>query len=65
MQLFYSCNIDKVESTGIPLPITDYEITYTKTKNGRTSWTDNQGGSNDGSIDIIKRKGVIIMCQII
>lgn len=29
--------------------ITDYEITYTKTKNGRTSWTDNQGGSNDGS----------------
>lgn len=27
MQLFYSCNIDKVESTGIPLPITDYEIT--------------------------------------
>lgn len=31
--------------------ITDYEITYTKTKNGKTAWTDNQGGSNDGSLN--------------
>jgi hypothetical protein len=30
--------------------ITDYEITYTKAKNGKTAWTDNQGGSNDGSL---------------
>ncbi len=29
--------------------ITDYEITYTKTQSGKTAWTDNQGGSNDGS----------------
>ena len=29
--------------------ITDYEITYTKTKSGKTAWTDNQGNSNDGS----------------
>ncbi len=28
--------------------ITDYEITYRKTADGKTSWTDNQGGSNDG-----------------
>lgn len=29
--------------------ITDYEITYTKTAKGKTSWKDNKGGSNDGS----------------
>jgi hypothetical protein len=27
----------------------DYEITYTKTASGKTAWTDNYGGSNDGS----------------
>lgn len=26
----------------------DYEITYTKTSSGKTAWTDNYGGSNDG-----------------
>ena len=29
--------------------ITDYEVTYKKTADGKTSWTDNQGNSNDGS----------------
>lgn len=29
--------------------ITDYEVTYKKTAGGKTSWTDNQGNSNDGS----------------
>lgn len=29
--------------------ITDYEITYTKTSSGKTAWTDNYGGSNDGT----------------
>lgn len=29
--------------------LTDYEITYTKTESGKTAWTDNYGGSNDGS----------------
>lgn len=29
--------------------LTDYEITYTKTESGRTAWTDNYGGSSDGS----------------
>ncbi len=29
--------------------IRDYEITYTKTANGKTAWTDNRGGSNDGT----------------
>lgn len=28
--------------------ITDYEVTYTKTADGKTSWADNQGNSNDG-----------------
>lgn len=27
----------------------DYEITYTKTASGKTAWTDNYGGSNDGT----------------
>lgn len=29
--------------------LTDYEITYTKTESGKTAWTDNYGGQNDGS----------------
>lgn len=29
--------------------ITDYEVTYKKTADGKTSWTDNQGNSNDGT----------------
>ena len=27
----------------------DYEVTYTKTANGKTAWVDNQGNSNPGS----------------
>ena len=30
--------------------IWDYEVTYAKTENGKTAWTDNQGNSNDGRV---------------
>lgn len=30
------------------ISINNYQITYTKTADGKTAWTDNQGGSNDG-----------------
>lgn len=30
--------------------IKDYEITYTRTESGKTAWTDNYGGSNDGTL---------------
>ena len=36
-------------STSLFLFLLYYEVTYKKTADGKTSWTDNQGNSNDGS----------------